>query len=160
MTTILTRQKKNGETVTWSTSGNFKGGKIEKICLHCEQKFNVFLYRKDKAKYCSKICLAKSKIGVDSKNWKGGITSETRKIRCSEEYNKWRKSVYARDNWTCQHCQVKQKHPIAHHIKTFKDFPELRFESDNGITLCRSCHKKVHEEIGFTTRFIKQLIFA
>ena len=29
----------------------------------------------------------------------------------------------------------------------------IRFDVDNGQTLCRSCHKKVHEEIGKKTRF-------
>jgi len=154
MTTILTRKTKSGKVITWTTSGNFKGGKIDKTCLFCEQQFKVFLYRKD-AKYCSKKCLAKHKTNENSKNWKGGITSETKKIRASEDYNNWRKLVYARDNWTCQHCFIKQKYPVAHHIKTFKDYPELRFEVDNGMTLCRSCHKKEHQEIGLLTQFKK-----
>jgi len=50
-------------------------------------------------------------------------------------------------------CDIKQRYPVAHHLKTFKDYPELRFDVDNGQTLCRSCHKKVHEEIGKKTRF-------
>lgn len=85
--------------------------------------------------------------------WNNGISGEHKQIRHSVEYNIWRKTVYARDNWTCQHCKVKQRFPVAHHIKTFKDYPELRFDVDNGITLCRSCHKKEHEEIGYKTRF-------
>lgn len=89
-------------------------------------------------------------------NWKGGKSDETKIIRHSIEYNIWRKSVYSRDNWTCQHCKVKQKFPVAHHIKTFAEYPELRFDVDNGLTLCRACHKKVHAEIGYTTRFISR----
>ena len=34
-------------------------------------------------------------------NWKGGLTDINKQIRNSVEYNIWRKSVYARDNWTC-----------------------------------------------------------
>ena len=86
-------------------------------------------------------------------NWKGGISDANSAIRRSHKYNIWRKSVYKRDNWTCQECKQKIKHPIAHHIKSFNNYPELRFNVDNGITLCRSCHKQIHKEIGLKTRF-------
>jgi endogenous inhibitor of DNA gyrase (YacG/DUF329 family) len=99
----------------------------------------------------------KAILGENHPNWKGGVSDTNKIIRHSIEYNIWRKAVYARDNWTCQHCKVKQRLPVAHHIKTFKDYPELRFDVDNGLTLCRSCHKKVHAEIGYFTRFTKQL---
>ncbi len=81
-------------------------------------------------------------------NWKGGVTSITDVIRNSVEYNTWRKEVYKRDYWTCKICDVKQRFPVAHHIKSFKHFPEDRFDIDNGVTLCRSCHIKVHQKNG------------
>lgn len=86
-------------------------------------------------------------------NWKGGITKQIDKLRKSDEYKQWRDSVYRRDKWTCQHCGRKVKPITAHHIKSFTNFPGLRFEESNGVTLCRSCHKKVHAEIGINTRF-------
>ena len=86
-------------------------------------------------------------------NWKGGRTSEIKKIRQTDEYKEWRIKVYQRDFYTCTVCGNKPKKIIAHHIKSFTDYPELRFEIDNGITLCRSCHKKAHPEIGKETRF-------
>ena len=32
----------------------------------------------------------------------------------------------------------------AHHKKSWNDYPDLRYEMRNGITLCIPCHKKVH----------------
>jgi hypothetical protein len=73
-------------------------------------------------------------------NWKGGIYPVHLAIRKSLEYKLWRKAVFTRDNFTCIWCN--QKGDIeADHIKTFSQYPELRFAIDNGRTLCNKCHK-------------------
>lgn len=64
----------------------------------------------------------------------------------------WAKEVKERDKWKCQHCGLEDKSKLqAHHIVPWKDSIELRFELSNGMTLCRSCHKKedrrIHPEI-------------
>lgn len=93
--------------------------------------------------------------GPDHWNWKGGISGEMKLLRSTPEYNEWRKSVYRRDNFTCQDCGSKDD-IIAHHLKSFNDYPEFRFSVDNGVTLCRPCHKKRHSDIGLETRFQPQ----
>jgi hypothetical protein len=60
--------------------------------------------------------------------------------RMCAEYKIWRTSVFERDHFTCQVCHVKGCYLEAHHLKRWVDFPELRFEVDNGQTLCRNCH--------------------
>lgn len=62
----------------------------------------------------------------------------------SYEGTQWRKAVYERDNYTCQICGERGGKLNAHHIKTYATHPELRFDLDNGITLCVQCHKSVH----------------
>ena len=85
-------------------------------------------------------------VGKNNPNWKGGITPLNAKIRYSREYKKWRDSVYERDNWTCQHCNIRGYKLNAHHIKEFKDYPKERFNLSNGLTLCEKCHKRVHKK--------------
>ena len=67
--------------------------------------------------------------------------------RGSLDYRIWRSRVILRDNFECKHCGIKLENGAvlhAHHIKAWKDHPKLRFELDNGITLCAECHKNVH----------------
>lgn len=95
----------------------------------------------------SKESIAKAALkrkGVNHWNWKGGITPENIKIRQSLEYVIWRNEVWERDHWTCRICGYKGKSIIAHHVKLFSGFPELRFVTENGLTLCRKCHLEIH----------------
>lgn len=80
--------------------------------------------------------------GSDNPNWKGGVTPKYRSIRTSKEYKKWRTSVFERDNYTCTWCSYKGKGLNADHIKPFALFPKLRFNINNGRTLCTECHLK------------------
>lgn len=36
--------------------------------------------------------------------WKGGVTSENRRLRASFEYRQWRTAVFERDGFECQEC--------------------------------------------------------
>lgn len=76
-----------------------------------------------------------------------GKRTKDKIIRQSARYKKWRMSVFTRDNYTCQDCGVrngcgKTIYLNADHIKPFALYPELRFDLNNGRTLCIDCHKK------------------
>ncbi len=75
------------------------------------------------------------------------INIDVKRNRTSKEYREWRTSVFERDNFTCVSCKQKGKKLNAHHIKEWANYPDLRFEVDNGITLCESCHKKLHKKL-------------
>lgn len=59
-------------------------------------------------------------------------------------YKEWRKKVYARDKHCCRWPGCNKRTGLqAHHIMKWSDFPGLRYEIGNGITLCKQHHKMV-----------------
>lgn len=101
--------------------------------------------------------ISEANLGERHWNWKGGITKENIKIKNSIEFRLWREAIFARDNWTCQRCEVKGGRLRPHHIKNFSQYPELRFAIDNGITLCKECHREFHEKFGRTKNNQEQI---
>lgn len=71
---------------------------------------------------------------------------ESGRDRNTTEYKNWRKQVYERDNYTCQECKTRGVKLNAHHIKQWCNNIKLRFDINNGITLCEKCHKKIHSK--------------
>ena len=78
--------------------------------------------------------------GVNSPNWRGGISPINKRLRLSLDFKLWREAVFKRDNWTCVIC--KNRGGVLHpdHIKMFAFHKELRFVVENGRTLCEGCH--------------------
>lgn len=83
--------------------------------------------------------------GSSHYKWKGGKTWERFK---NPLYQEWRSLVLNRDDFTCQscgkHCNKNEKGLAAHHIKEYAKYPELRYDINNGLTLCRKCHMELH----------------
>jgi hypothetical protein len=75
-------------------------------------------------------------------NWKGGRSRWYREGYYTKKYLNWRRDVFVRDEFTCKDCGKKHIYITAHHIKSWVNYPELRFDVDNGRTLCEDCHKK------------------
>lgn len=94
---------------------------------------------------CYKDELSKKKQGENNYFWKGGINGENDTLRHRREYKIWRTDVYERDDYICQCCGVRGGKLNAHHINQFSDYPELRYNIDNGITLCENCHDSSKE---------------
>ncbi len=63
----------------------------------------------------------------------------------TKKYCQWKDEVFKRDNFTCQKCGTDKK-IIAHHHVPWNESIELRFDINNGQTLCRTCHMKHHYE--------------
>ena len=99
--------------------------------------------------------------GSKSIFWRGGRMkdySENDRVRKSLEYVLWRKSIFERDNFTCQKYGIRGGILHAHHINNFADFPELRLALDNGITLSEKAHKEFHKKYGRSHNTREQMI--
>lgn len=75
-------------------------------------------------------------------------TTISSNLRGTSEYKAWRKTVFKRDRYTCQECGKVagngENGIDAHHIKSYADYPDLRTDVANGLTLCTKCHQKIH----------------
>ncbi len=59
------------------------------------------------------------------------------------QYKHWRRQVFKRDNYTCQHCGA-TTNLQSHHIKPMCEYPILAYMPSNGLTLCTDCHAIAH----------------
>jgi len=79
--------------------------------------------------------------------------------RNSPASRNWAKEVKERDGWICQlknsSCSGKV---IAHHVLSWKDYPELRYTLNNGITLCHAHHPRVRTEEKRLESIFKKLV--
>jgi predicted restriction endonuclease len=72
-------------------------------------------------------------------------------------YKKWRSDVRKRDNGVCQWpgCKACKKLQV-HHIKRWSDSIDLRYNIENGITLCKDHHKMIEKnESSYEAVFFK-----
>lgn len=75
--------------------------------------------------------------------WKGGreFWKVSEKKHLCTKYKYWMLSVKKRDGWKCKIANTDCSGRLeAHHILNWVDYPELRYEINNGITLCRAHH--------------------
>jgi hypothetical protein len=91
--------------------------------------------------------------GTKHPNYKNGGAGYSERITAMGklEYKNWRRFVFERDGYSCQQCQQSGKRLQAHHKKSWANYPELRYEVDNGITLCLKCHREFHRGHGERT---------
>lgn len=119
---------------------------IIKECHTCKKEFTSSIKKGKRGRFCSKRCYSQWQTSPENKrennpNWNpnGKHEPEHQLIRKSEEWAEWRRLVYTRDNYKCKFCGTsKDLHP--HHIIPRRERPDLIYEVDNGISLCKPCH--------------------
>ena len=65
----------------------------------------------------------------------------------NKEYLKFIGEIKKRDKYKCQFpgCGSNKKLQV-HHIERFADKPELLYNKNNVITLCKKCHQKIYNK--------------
>lgn len=135
--------------------GTFKTYKI--ICGTCS--IEVDTTQKNK-KYCSEDCYHKSTKREKSYRW---IKDRT-KVKLDTDrggplHKQWSKDVKSRDMWKCKvNDETCSKVIQAHHILSWKDSVDLRYEISNGITLCSIHHPRKREDEKRLSDYFKSLI--
>lgn len=89
--------------------------------------------------------------GENNPNWNPERTHDQRiKERKILEYANWRRGVFDRDNYTCQSCgDGKGGNLVAHHLESYHSNKAARYDIDNGVTLCKTCHLEYHRGYGW-----------
>lgn len=98
--------------------------------------------------------------GPDNPAWRGGTTPERQRLYKQGHWQEFVKVVYARDNYTCRRCGARKAEPKSlhcHHLHPWADHAELRFDTDNCVTLCRSCHTWVHSKANVNREFLTEI---
>lgn len=123
-------------------------GKPNIGCYNKERKpWNLGM--KFSAEYRDKL----SDAHLGQKPWNLGkryVSEKTRiKSTCvsrdSFKGKEWRIKVFERDCYMCVECGCKDRKRLhAHHLVPFEKNIELRFDINNGKTLCTRCHNKIH----------------
>ncbi len=101
-------------------------------------------------------CGIKKRSGEKSPFYKKELTDEHRMVgRNFKELREWRAAVFKRDGYSCVKCH-KNGYLNAHHIMSYDTNETFREDMDNGVTLCRECHKDFHRKFGYGNNTIEQ----
>lgn len=100
--------------------------------------------------------------GKNNYGYRHDLTKEERKEMegrrtLKPKYERWRKKVFKRDNYTCQCCGQYSGSLVAHHVYSWHSHKKLRRTTSNGIVLCKQCHKNFHKQFTNKNNTRKQL---
>lgn len=89
--------------------------------------------------------MADSRRGEKAYQWIKDRTKlkQAEKKHLDVKYKDWMLSIKKRDSWKCKMNNKDCKGRLeAHHILNWIDYPELRYDINNGITLCQTHHPR------------------
>lgn len=164
----ISEDVKNKHSLSIKNSNDYKVGISNRPDNSGEK--NPMFGRTHSSETIGKMSISRrGKLGDKSTAWKGGKTSITRRVKGFQNRNGWYKRIYERDGFKCVYCGSKKqieahhKNPIKNIIDKYKhlftndnDFYTYLIlldviidnNLDNGVTLCRECHRKEHINFG------------
>ena len=131
---------------------NYKNNK-QRLKFVCPKRHKYFIkYNSWQQGHRCRICAVEGGRGENSARWNPNLTERERQKKRSllPVNGEWAYIVKERDSFTCQICgDNRGGNLVSHHLESYKNNPSLRTVLDNGITLCRKCHKKFHSIYGY-----------
>jgi hypothetical protein len=122
------------------------------MCANCGGLFRrpPSKVRRAKTTFCSPVCKMSYMKGINHPGWGSGEKSLTFSMWCKNQsfYKDWREQVLERDEHKCI-ISGREDNLEAHHVlpKAEDYHPEEAFNVDNGITLNKEVHQKIHDMI-------------
>lgn len=128
------------------------------------KEFGIKFEKREKRKYKPRteehrqnLIKALSKIdrsGPNAPNWRGGIGPINLRARSTGAFKQWKIESRKRAGNRCEGCGMPNDTMCkccgykiklhCHHIKSFAEFPESRFDPQNSEVLCPKCHNSRH----------------
>ena len=108
--------------------------------IYYHKKGGIEKTRKTQSTMENRIKSSCRQHGIPIEEFNGFSTSEQRLARNNTYYKEWIRKVFERDNYTCQCCGKRGGNLNAHHLYNFSEYKDLRYNINNGITLCEKCH--------------------
>src|ERR1051325_7933255 len=140
--TFYVRGSHVNKSAKYCSSGCYSQSRLNtKRCLTCKEEFKSTSAQQS---YCSVRC---SKLGPLNPKWKPERARTARQVAVAE-LERWRDEVFRRDEYQCRICGKDKPRLHPHHMDGFHWSVERRFDVNNGVTLCKSCHERFHSRYG------------
>jgi 5-methylcytosine-specific restriction endonuclease McrA len=142
------RQAATGRQFANRTHKAWASAPATKTCGQCGSAFSPnagelvgkYLQRR----FCNNSCASTWSI------WNGthppDVNEDRRRKSRGGKHAAWARTVISRDGAKCVDCGAHGVEVQAHHVKSYRTHPKLRYETSNGVTLCAPCHWQEHKK--------------
>lgn len=156
----LTGTKHSEETIRKRTLSIKKSYEGRISYLKGKQAWNKGIPMSEITKKRLSLSLIGKTAGEKNVRWiKDRTKLKATQKRNDSAYYEWRKQVWLRDNYKCKIVNPDCKGIIeAHHILGWSEFPELRYQLNNGITLCHAHHPRKRSEEKRLSPYFQSLV--
>lgn len=156
--TFISKPSTKGRFCSTQCYWNSKTRRTQYRCVDCKEQVSP-------VKSVSRCleCLGKHRTGINHWNWRIDRTSlrTNDKKHLDAKYLLWAKAVKNRDGWKCQSSNSTCSGRLeAHHIFRWADYRDLRYELNNGITLCHAHHPRRRAEEKRLVPVFQELVTA
>ncbi|WP_075620383.1 hypothetical protein [Paenisporosarcina indica] len=105
-------------------------------------KSDIEDYKKNKAFVCS-VCKSDFSKGENNPFYVHGKSIENYEGRTDALYKRWFRGV-KKTGSICAVCQINPIE-VSHHLYGFNEYDNVRYNLQNGVPLCHSCHNRFHD---------------